>query len=169
MVWSCAELTPSLWSDWTSHSRGIVAVVGVGTEDGYGRPGVDAAELAGKEEGGAPPAAGLAAALKPLRRFCAEDLRRMAGLGASTMGAMDITGLKAAMAKTLWNAWKARLPAEVMGCEAAETEPTFGASMYTTDCFQSITNVGAGLPGVNVYIKLSLVDRACAFAPVLTR
>lgn len=84
------ELTPSLWRDCTSHSRDIVAVVGVGTDDGYGRLG----GAAGKEDGGAPPPlAAFGLDLKLASRFCADDLRRMAGRGGSEMGAMDITGL----------------------------------------------------------------------------
>ena len=85
--------TPSLWRDCTSQSRGIVAVVGVGSATAYGRPVEEETDPTLKEEGGAPPLAGFAEDLKLVRRFCADDLRRMAGRWASEMGAMDITGL----------------------------------------------------------------------------
>lgn len=90
LVWIEDAPTPSLWSDWTSHSRGgIVAVVGVGAAE-YERPFEAGTAAAGKEEGGGPPAA-LPEDLKLARRFWAEDLRRMAGrCWPSAMGAMDV-------------------------------------------------------------------------------
>ena len=82
--------------DCTSQSRGgMVAVVGVGNA-AYGRPAEAATVPIGKEEGGAPPLAVFALDLKLVRRFWADDLRRIAGRWAS-MGAMDMTVLNAAM------------------------------------------------------------------------
>ena len=77
-----------------------VAVVGVGSATAYGRPVEEDTDPTLKEEGGAPPLAGFALDLK-LRRFWADDLRRIAGRWASEMGAMDITVLKVVMADTL--------------------------------------------------------------------
>ena len=61
--------------------------------------------------GGAPPAAeddegAPEATLKPLRRFWADDLRRIAGRWASEMGAMDMMGLNAAMADVPCAGWE---------------------------------------------------------------
>lgn len=89
-----AAAIPSLWSDCTSHSRLMVAVVGVVTDE-YGRPAVFGIALTGKDEGGGPPPLPPVLDLKPERRFWADDLRRIAGRGAS-MGAMDMAVLTGA-------------------------------------------------------------------------
>ncbi len=69
-------------------------MVGVGNA-AYGRPAEEATVPIGKDEGGAPPLAGFALDLKLVRRFWADDLRRIAGRWASEMGAIDIAVLNA--------------------------------------------------------------------------
>ena len=92
-------------------------------------------EAPGNEEGGAPPLAGFALDLKLVRRFCADDLRRMAGRWASEMGAMDMMGLNAAMADVpCWVggcAWKSRQAGELRSVMGRARRVWRGPRMFT--------------------------------------
>ena len=91
--------------------------------------------VAGKDEGGAPPLLGFAEDLKLVRRFWADDLRRMAGRWASEMGAMDMMGLNAAMADVpCWvggRAWKSRQAGELRSVMGRARRVWRGPRMFT--------------------------------------